>query len=339
MPTGRMRIDPTDRRDPPSDDPALPLARESRREAERTLEPGRHVDASSAEAARLYAQNAVSTRGRVDASGGPAFNDRILYVGMNGKDGQCDREAASLRYGGNVVIEHGERSVGADHARVGARVVDLATDEGAAALAKSLGLPDAQTAAIAKAIRNAHDGSRDELAGIARVWARAEQGHDIPSRVVISGHCFGNAVWDGDGQLGELEFSSIRALAAAMPRAAARIEDVMISACSSGFDGASATGARFPLSAWKDMFPSLKTAWGYGNEHTSPTGAQAIGHIAAWANATRGRVQSLDGKKSVEAFFAAIKRAAPDPSKIQAPQLAGNVSVWTAEQGYVPGKD
>ena len=333
-----MRIDPTRSRGVSHDDePELPVARELG-----AHDVGRHVDESLDRAARLYAENAVPTRSRPDAAGAPSFNDQILYVGMNSKDGQCALEAASLRYGGNVVIEHGERerAVGADHVRVGTHVVDLATDDGAAAFAKSLGLPEKQAEAIAKVVRHADAGSRDELAGIARVWARAEQGHDIPSRMVLSGHCFGNSVWDGGtANLGELEFSSICALAAAMPKASARVEDLMISGCSSGYDGATATGVRFPLSAWKGIFPNLKTAWGYGNEHHSPSGAQAIGHIAAWANATRGRVQSLDGKRAVDSYFAAVKRAAREPSRIQAPQLAGNVSVWTASQGYVPGKD
>ena len=335
-----MRLESAEpRRDVSSDDRSEPNV--LRRLGEPEPEVGRHVDAAIDESARLYAQNAVASRTRADASGGPEFNDRILYVGMNGKDGQCDREARSLAYGGNVVVGHSERdrALGADHVLVGGRPTDLATAWGALDFAMSIGLPRDQASGVARAILNAPAGSRDELAGIASVWVRAEHGERIPSRLVLSGHCWGNSIWDGGSEnLGELSFSSLRSLARAMPHAAAQVEDLMISACSSGFDGESATGVRFPLSTWKEIFPNLKTAWGYGNEHHSPTGAQAIAHIAAWAHATRGRVQSLDGKKAVDSFFDAVKRSAPDPSKIGKPQLDGNVSVWTVSQGYVPGR-
>lgn len=147
----------------------------------------------------------------------------------------------------------------------------------------------------------------------------------------------------GTEGLGNLAFSSIHALARAMPRASAQIEDVMVSACSSGFDGASAIGTRLPLSDWKKAFPNLKTAWGYGSpkDYHSPTGQQAVMHIGAWEHATRGRAQNVDGKSAVDSHFKSVEDAAkkmnPD-FKLDKPQLDDNVSVWTAAHGYVQGR-
>ena len=270
----------------------------------------------------------------------PAFDDRVMYVGMNSAQHQCDREAYALHAA--VVIGHGERdvAVGADKARVGDRVVDLATDAGAVEFAQSLGLPDAQANVIANVIRHSWHGCRDELAAIARVWSAAEKGGSVPSRLVLSGHCYGNSIWDGgDENLGALVFSNLRALASAMPRAAAHVEDVMISACSSGFVGTDATDQRDSLALWKTAFPNLKTAWGYGSakDYHSPTSQQAIMHIEAWEHATRGRVQTLYAKRALDAYFEEVRRENPG-KKIDGPQQTANVSVWTASQGYVEGK-
>lgn len=270
----------------------------------------------------------------------PAFNDSVMYVGMNTTAHQCDREANALHAA--VVIGHGERdkAVGADHARVGDRVVDLATDAGAVEFAQSLGLPDEQANVVANVIRHAWHGCRDELAAIARVWAEAERGGSVPSRLVLSGHCYGNSIWDaGDENVGALVFANLRALASAMPRAAAHVEDVMISACSSGFVGADATDQRDSFALWKTAFPNLKTAWGYGSakDYHSPTSQQAVMHIQAWEHATRGRVQALDGKRALDSYFEELRRENPN-AKIGAPELEGNVSTWSASRGYVEGK-
>ncbi len=336
-----MRIDSADPRQNISD-------RDDEQNPEPKPEP--HVSRITADSIdtslRLYAQNAVpQPRNVVDASGGssPAFNDRIMYVGMNTYGKQCDKESHSLNA---VVIGHSERDkdLGADKVRVGTRVVDLSTDAGAEEFAKSLALPAAQTAAIATVLRHASAGSRDELAGIANVWARGERGASIPSRIVLSGHCAGDAIYDGGSEnLGALRFSSVQALAAAMPKASAQIEDLMISACSSGFDGASATAARVPLSSWKSAFPNLKTAWGYGSPKDvhSPSEQQAVMHIAAWERSTRGRAQPSDGKATVDSFFKAVETAGKNANpafKLDAPQADGNVSVWSVSHGYRGGK-
>ena len=258
----------------------------------------------------------------------------VLYVGMNSAGNQAELEAALLRRHGpgvRTTIAHGERDpeVGRDHVRLGdGRVVDLSTQEGAMTLAESLDLPPSQTERIADIVFGALDGSRDELAAMAVVFAEAERGGDCPSRLVLSGHSTGAAIYDGAGSFGALRFTDVLALGAAMPRAAAQIEDIMISACASGFDVSEASGG-VALSAWRDHFPSLKTVWGYGGEREfhSPTGRTALEHIEAWEIATRGRNEELHARSALQVASGGrpvgYERA---------------VSVWSESQGYVRGK-
>ena len=107
----------------------------------------------------------------------------------------------------------------------------------------------------------------------------------------------------------------------------------MISACSSGYDG-QAAGSRAKLSDWSRTFPNLKTAWGYASEngeYHSPSQVQAVMHINAWEQATRGRVEDVHAKQSIDQYF--IQDNVRDK-----PQFDGNVSTWTAARGYVEGK-
>lgn len=260
----------------------------------------------------------------------PRLGDGVLYVGMNSDGSQNAREAAALRASGPGVrrtVGHGETQpgVGADrvHLANGA-VVDLATPEGADSFAASLGLSRARAAEIARIVHAAESGSRDELAQIAAVFAEAERGGDIPSRLVLSGHSMGITAYDGAGRLGALHFQDVLALADAMPRAAAQIEDIMLSACSTGFDD---QPDKTPLRAWKEHFPNLKTAWGYGRSADvhSPTGDGALKHVKAWELATRGRQEKLSPR-------ADIARANDGPVGHER-----NVSIWTVAQGYVQG--
>ena len=90
----------------------------------------------------------------------------------------------------------------------------------------------------------------------------------------------------------------------------------MFSACSTGFDGGEANGRRTPLSSWKDAFPNLQTAWGYGTTgavHSSPSGPGALADIARWERATRG-----------------------NPTELHT--TANHVSTWDAREGYRLGR-
>ena len=289
------------------------------------------------ENARLYAQNQQrpgATRSDATSSQAtPHFDGGVIYVGMNSKGGQDAREVSNLIGLPKTIIAHSERTTeGSDHIRVNGTNLDLSTEQGAAVYAASLGLPKSQTDAIAKTIRSAGPGSRDEVARVAEAFSKAERGGTIHSRLLLSGHCYGDAVWDGGGDhLGELDFRSVFALADAMPRAAAHIQHVMLSACSTGFDH---EPNKTSLSEWKAHFPNLLTAWGYDRPEDvhSPTEAHAVAHITAWEEHTRGNVRRLDGHAAVvetQRRHAAVWKTPP--------LAAQNVATWSVSQGYRRG--
>jgi hypothetical protein len=205
----------------------------------------------------------------------PRPNDDILHLGM----GQfASDEVRHLRGSGARVTAVQDSSAGDDRVRVGGQTHDLATAAGVEGFVATLGLPAEQQAKVAEAIESAGPDARDELASLARVWAKGELGGSVPSRVVISGHHVGDSIW-GDTN-GELRWESLKKLADAMPRAAGQVEDLHLSACYSS--GERAEGL------YRSIFPSLKTVWGY--EGSAPgTWSGAMPHLSAWEQATRGR--------------------------------------------------
>lgn len=246
------------------------------------------ADARADEQARLFAENARARTTASDAtSAAPRPNDDILYLGMNtaeavpGYGAQNDYEAKNLA------------GVAAGRGRVvrvaasGSSVVDghdLSKEEGVRAFAKTLGLPPGRAEEIANVLLAASVEGRDELAGLAVVLARGERGEPVPSRWILSGH-YGDRISDGASHNG-VESRDVQALARALPKGAAQVEDIMISGCYSG--------SKPQLEAWHAAFPGTRSVWGYGTgthqkADQSPTGAWAVRHMAAWEAATRGR--------------------------------------------------
>jgi hypothetical protein len=240
----------------------------------------------------------------------PKSNNDILMVGMN--EG-AKFEAQQLRSRGvnvTLITDARENDKITTRGPGGATTThDLSTKEGATAFALTLGLPAEQTAKIADIIYSSGPDSRDELAQLAQVWAQAERGGQIPSRLVLSGHNVGSGVWGDDN--GMLRFDTIAKLAEAMPRAARSIEDLHLSACYSG---------GLPLmEKYRAMFPNVKTIWAYsGSAPGSYSGATA--HQRLWELATRGT------------------RADLDRAIAQATRKGENVAVWTIEHGYSDGR-
>lgn len=225
-----------------------------------------------------YAQNATApARTASDATTTrPPPNDQVMYLGTNtqktadGKTTQSDLEFRNLQYasGGKAIQIKPSTQAMTD--------ID--------AWAKSLGLPPDKTAAIASVIKNADPAGRDELAQIAAVWAKGELGGSVPSRMVLSGH-YADRIADADGSNAVLA-KDIQALAKAMPRASAQVEDIMVSACYGG--------AQTQIDAWRGAFPNVKSVWTYGDGgHTardkSPTDSVAVEHVVEWEKETRGR--------------------------------------------------
>lgn len=245
-----------------------PTATAGRSTASATV-PSRRATAQHDANLRAYAHHASA-----EARTSPKPNDAILYVGMNGASAGVE-SAALARSGAKVstVARHDGSTI-----TCGGRRFDLANDAECDAFARSLAsknhLPPTTTTAITKALLANPPGGRDELAGIAKVFAEGEAGKAIPSRIVLSGHSDGKIVYGNDA----ITYGAVRALGAAMPKAAAQIEDIHISGCFTNHqveDNAS----------WRQAFPNLKSMWGYaGFAPAAPTG-----HLQTWERTTRGR--------------------------------------------------
>lgn len=241
----------------------------------------------------------------------PTPNDQILFVGLN--EGAA-HEAESLRARGNAVTVIRDSVVGNDKVRLfpgtpRATTYDLSTDAGVDTFAASLRLPAGQTAQIADVLKSVGPDARDEMGTLASVWAGAEKGGRVPSRLVLSGHSGGSSIW-GDAN-GSIDYGSIHRLAEAMPRAAAQVEDVCLAACYAG----TADNAE----AFKAAFPNMKTLLGY---HDTAPGAHsgATAHLARWDRQTRGRADALDR------------------SPFLPTRKGDHVAIWTEKQGYVDGR-
>jgi hypothetical protein len=240
----------------------------------------------------------------------PRSNNDVVLVGMNESSAH---EAAHLR-GRGVNVTHVKDAATNDaittrDAQGRTQTHDLTTADGARSFALTLGLPAEQTAKLADVIHNAGADARDEVAQLAQVWAQAERGGQVPSRLVLSGHNVGSGVW-GDHN-GKLDFNTLGKLAEVMPKAARSVEDLHLSACYSG--------GQPLMEKYRGMFPNAKTIWAYtGSAPGSYSGA--TGHLSRWDSATRGT------KEALQRELAAGTRKGE------------NVAVWSKEHGYVDGR-
>ncbi|WNG45995.1 hypothetical protein F0U60_19170 [Archangium minus] len=243
---------------------------------------------------------------------GRSRNDDILVLGMNPHT-QAEAEAlqksnpkARVTTLQDTPRDDQVRALGSDGAM---RVHDLRTDAGIQTFVATLGLPLTQGRQVSVAIASAGADARDELAQLAQVWARAEKGGVIPSRLVLSGHSGGMSLWGEEGGFknGVLSRQSLALLAAAMPKAAARVEDLCIAAC---YNGGETT-----LDGWRAIFPNVETMWAYDGSAPG-TFSGATVHLARWEKATRGEVDALR------------------PDAARGLRKGENLAVWSRRDGY-----
>jgi hypothetical protein len=161
---------------------------------------------------------------------------------------------------------------------------DLDTSVGVQAFVASLRLDPRRAGAVEHVLDRASDEERGQVAHLAAVFAEAEVGGAIPSRLVISAHSGGAFFF---GEHGFLRPESVQALARAMPHAGAQIRDLHFSACSSSGQASLERN----LAEWRRAFPNLETIWAY----TGSTGRPDLtGHLRAWASATGKPHHTLD---------------------------------------------
>ena len=230
------------------------------------------------------------------------LSDDILLVGLSPTS---KHEAAALRKKGNSVIFISDKN---DKFSTGGVTYNLTKAADLDKFVALLGLDAAKSKAVKEAIATAGKDARDETAHIAWIWAPAEKGAAIPGRLIISGHSVGEMFW-GKGN-GSLYRDTVAKLATAMPKAAAQVQDLHLSACY--------CGGKWDMDLWLTVFPRLLTIWAYTDSAPgSYTGA--VEHLHLWDLATRG------DKKSIDRLIAEKTRK------------GGHVAVWSRHHGYQDG--
>jgi hypothetical protein len=173
----------------------------------------------------------------------------------------------------------------ADQLAVAGRRHDLRTAGGRESLVRAIGLSGSQAKAVASVLAKAPADIRDELGQVARVLKWSDDGKLDVRRIVLSGHfdpvgVRGNQYGDRPPHNGTLALSTLRALVASFPVAAAKVRHLMVAACWSAGDSADATLARY-----KAVFPSLRSVTGYRNK-APRSGRGAERDLRRWARAT-----------------------------------------------------
>jgi len=226
--------------------------------------------------------------------------DAVLYIGMNTESAK--KELEQLQKRAHVVTMTANSSTDDKEQKVvlggrtydlkppmqnGVRSVDPRTGRPSEsefrAFLMTQGMPEAQAKRIADrmdALPN--DAARVELAELASIFWRGQNGATIPSRFLISGHSGeGMQAW-GDGAHA-FSYDELRFLANEMPKAAAQIEDIHIGTCSS------LNNLTLDLGQWQKSFPNLKTLWAY--EHGA--GHAPVADQVEWERQTRGHEGAL----------------------------------------------
>ncbi len=227
------------------------------------------------------------------------WNDRVVFLGMNiGPTRKASRimgQQADL-----TTILPGALQ---DHIKVGQTTYDLRTLRGVSAFVATLGLSPKSAAGTRKAFAICEKQARDELAGLAQIWARGERGAKIPSRLVLAGHSNGDGVWGDDN--GSLRLGPLLELSRALPRATSQIEDAFVTGC---YSGGEVTMDQYLL-----VFPRARTIWAYEAQAPGVDNGATIDQ-AGWERATRGRSATF----------------VPTGSAVAGKKLA----VWSYKTGY-----
>jgi hypothetical protein len=243
------------------------------------------VDKSGAEtdsARRVAAVGDLARAGSLQRAGraAEAGNDDVLFVGVR-HEVKDEYKAFAKRAKGEG---YGTQWIGGDKSTidVGGKTYDLSTDTGVRDFADALGLPKKQADAVYEALKSNPKSGRDELAAIAVALAEGEKGGKVPSRMIVSGH---HAMGQFTGDYGTISDSSLQALARALPKGAAQVEDLHLAGCYSS--------GRARIDTWREAFPGMRTLWAY-DDSAPGFDSGAVKHQQLWDEATRGRVGILD---------------------------------------------
>jgi hypothetical protein len=253
------------------------------------------------------------------------WNDRIVFLGMN--PGPTRRASTLMSRHADLTLIMPSSTQ--DRVKVGGITYDLRTPRGVSAFVATLDLPPVAAAGVRKAFAMCEKEARDELAGLAQIWARGERGAQIPSRLVLAGHSNGDGVWGDDN--GSLRLGPLLQLSRSLPHATSQIEDAFVTGC---YSGGEVTMDQYLL-----LFPRAKTIWAYEAQAPGVDNGATIDQ-AGWERATRGRSadfvpkgSAVAGKKLAVWSYKSGYHATKPPLNLN--QLRGKVQ-WMEENFLRP---
>ncbi|HEX3437634.1 MAG TPA: DUF4157 domain-containing protein [Pseudacidobacterium sp.] len=208
----------------------------------------------------------------------PITGGNILYVGMNNYMPEVQQlrstyAGTSVKVTTVTVTEHEEKT------QVGGVTYDLTQDSGINAFVDSLKLAKSDDAdALKKLISAQSTQNRDDLVHVISVYAATEaDGVDRMSRVVLSGHSYGDKIYNEEVK-GAIYFDALIKLAQIFPKAAGQTKHLLVLACLAG-DKDQITNI------YQKAYPNMHTFWGW-TRATCPTGAGAAAALAKWTTLT-----------------------------------------------------
>ncbi len=246
-------------------------------------------------------------------------NEDIVYFGMNPDSRAGELGVLKNNAQGSVTGAIGERQQ--DTATVNGQRVSLNDDAGLDTyMSQFPKLDPSKQSKLREWLKGSAGGSKDELAQLARIFYGAEIGTRLMKRMVMSGHSGGTTLYghNADGSNQSISFTDLFPLADIFPMAVGQVEDLMLSACNTGWTD--------KLDTYKVIFPNLRSIWGYVG--FSPAyGGGSERHILNWEKSSRGTV---DQKK----MDAAREKVATGSGKNDK-----HVALWTREHGVAGGKE
>jgi hypothetical protein len=247
-------------------------------------------------------------------------NDDIVYFGMNPESRAGELGVLQSNAHGSVTGAIGEKKQ--DTAVVNGQRVSLNEDSGLDTyMSQFSGLGAERQARLREFIKGISGGAKDELAQLARIMYEAETGKRLMKRVVMSGHSGGTTLYGHNADYTEnqsLNFTDLFPLTGIFPMATGQVEDLMLSACNTGWTD--------KLDTYKTLFPNLRSIWGYVG--FSPAyGGGSERHITNWERSSRGTVD----QKKMDAAREKVAQGSGQNDK--------HVALWTREYGVAGGKE
>jgi len=197
----------------------------------------------------------------------------VVYLGMNRtayKESDVIKRGNASRGGVTAIINADQKQ---------ALIDKLADVEQVKQFVATWCLPDGQATAVADLIEHTGWGrAKALLLRLAEVYAQAESGRRRVDRVVLSGECYGSGLFSGEHETTPvmLDFEDFIKLRRIFPLAAGQVKHLLVSACSSGFQG--------NIRDYREMYPRVQTIMAYASK--APSGQMARSDIAFWESQT-----------------------------------------------------